>query len=177
MTSWRQSWAFQRKDTGDGIPAWCRDLLSGPISQRPGLSQENRRIAVVSLAFWQPNMTSSIPWSPGKIAQVFPPRSLQPLAVFPRGRTRSCSLVPLLGACTARGWASISTSKEMLPRMGLTPLDTNSILNMTIRTWHFKRWLFFPPRRSPVSPLGCQRWRLRKVPPALPLGAWQSKLV
>lgn len=130
---------------GDGKPAWCRDLLlSGPISQWPSLAQANHRIAVVILVFCQPSITSSILRSPGKIPQVFPPHSLQTLAVFPSGRTRSCRSVPLLRARTARGRGPVGTGKETLPRVGLTPLDANSILNITIPMWHLKRWLFFP---------------------------------
>lgn len=130
---------------GDGKPAWCRHLLlSGPISQWPGLAQANHRTAVVILVLWQPSITSSILRSPGNIPQVLPPHSLQTLVVFPSGRTRSCRSVPLLRACTARGRGPVGTGKETLPRTGLTPLDTNGILNITIRTWRLKRWLFFP---------------------------------
>lgn len=59
--------------------------------------------------------------------------------------------MPLLGACTAQGWAPGSTSKEMLPRMGLTLSGTNKILNTTIGTWHFEHWLFFPPQITSFS--------------------------
>lgn len=115
-----------------------------PSPNGPGLAQANHRTAVVILVLWQPSITSSILRSPGNIPQVLPPHSLQTLVVFPSGRTRSCRSVPLLRACTARGRGPVGTGKETLPRTGLTPLDTNGILNITIRMWRLKRWLFFP---------------------------------
>lgn len=64
---------------------------------------------------------------------------------IPKWQDEELQLAALAGTLHSSGMGSDQPEQRSVAQDGTDTFSHYNILNITIRMWHFKRWLFFPP--------------------------------